>query len=111
MLAGANTPASAVGAVYSSTPRVAGIAFAQLCRPGCPMIYGHLAAVSMKSGAPMAGTPELAFMNFMIGQLARKYRLPLRSSGMLAGAKRVDAQAAYNRSRTCGASSSRARTT
>jgi trimethylamine---corrinoid protein Co-methyltransferase len=97
VLAGANTPASAVGAVAQlNAEALAGIAFAQLCRPGCPMIYGHfLAAVSMKYGAPMAGTPELAFMNFMIGQLARKYRLPLRSSGMLAGAKRVDAQAAY----------------
>jgi trimethylamine--corrinoid protein Co-methyltransferase len=60
------------------------------------MIYGHfLAAVSMRSGAPMAGTPEIAFMNLMIGQLARKYGLPLRSSGMIAGAKTVDAQAAY----------------
>ena len=49
----------------------------------------------MKSGAPMAGTPELAFMNYAIGQLARRYRLPLRSSGMLCGAKTVDAQAAY----------------
>ena len=97
VLAGANTPASAVGAVAQlNAEALAGIAFAQLCRPGSPMIYGHfLAAVSMKTGAPMAGTPELAFMNFMIGQLARKYRLPLRSSGMLAGAKQVDAQAAY----------------
>jgi trimethylamine--corrinoid protein Co-methyltransferase len=43
----------------------------------------------------MAGTPELGLMNFMIGQLARKYRLPWRSSGMLCGAKTVDAQAAY----------------
>jgi hypothetical protein len=34
-------------------------------------------------------------MNYAIGQLARRYRLPLRSSGMLCGAKTVDAQAAY----------------
>ena len=97
VLAGANTPASAMGAVAQlNAEALAGIAFAQLCRSGCPMIYGHfLAAVSMKSGAPMAGTPELAFMNLMIGQLARRYRLPLRSSGMLAGSKMVDAQAAY----------------
>jgi trimethylamine--corrinoid protein Co-methyltransferase len=97
VLAGANTPASAMGAVAQlNAEALAGIAFAQLCRPGAPMIYGHfLAAVSMKSGAPMAGTPELAFMNYAIGQLARKYRLPLRSSGMLCGAKTVDAQAAY----------------
>jgi trimethylamine--corrinoid protein Co-methyltransferase len=97
VLAGANTPASAVGSVAQlNAEALAGIAFAQLCRPGSPMIYGHfLAAVSMKSGAPMAGTPEIAFMNLMIGQLARKYGLPLRSSGMIAGAKTVDAQAAY----------------
>jgi trimethylamine--corrinoid protein Co-methyltransferase len=97
VLAGANTPASAVGSVAQlNAEALAGIAFAQLCRPGCPMIYGHfLAAVSMRSGAPMAGTPEIAFMNLMIGQLARKYGLPLRSSGMIAGAKMVDAQAAY----------------
>jgi trimethylamine--corrinoid protein Co-methyltransferase len=51
--------------------------------------------VSMKSGAPMAGTSELALMNLMIGQLARKYDVPWRSSGMLTGAKTVDAQAGY----------------
>ena len=74
VLAGANTPASAMGALAQlNAEALAGIAFAQLCRPGAPMIYGHfLAAVSMKSGAPMAGTPELAFMNYAIGQLARK---------------------------------------
>ena len=97
VLAGANTPASPVGAVAQlNAEALAGIAFGQLCRAGSPMIYGHfLAAVSMKSGAPMAGTPEIAFMNLMIGQLARKYGLPLRSSGMNAGSKLVDAQAAY----------------
>jgi trimethylamine--corrinoid protein Co-methyltransferase len=96
-LAGANTPASAMGAVAQiNAEALAGIAFAQLCRAGAPVIYGHfLATVSMKSGAPMAGTPEIAFMNFAIAQLARKYGVPLRSSGMIAGSKLVDAQAAY----------------
>jgi trimethylamine---corrinoid protein Co-methyltransferase len=111
VLAGANTPASAMGATAQlNAEALAGIAFAQLCRPGAPMIYGHfIAAVSMKSGAPMAGTPELALMNYVIGQLVRKYRLPMRSSGMLCGAKTVDAQAAYESVQTmwpvllCGA--------
>jgi trimethylamine---corrinoid protein Co-methyltransferase len=96
-LAGANTPASPVGTVAQiNAEALAGIAFAQLCRPGAPMIYGHfIAAVSMRTGAPMMGTPELALMNFMIGQLARRYQVPLRSSGMLCGSKLVDAQAAY----------------
>lgn len=43
----------------------------------------------------MAGTSELALMNFMIGQLARRYGVPWRSSGMLTGSKICDAQAAY----------------
>ena len=52
------------------------------------------------SGAPMAGTPEISLMNFMVGQMARRYRLPWRSSGMTAGSKLVDAQAAYEASMT-----------
>jgi trimethylamine--corrinoid protein Co-methyltransferase len=97
VMAGANAPASATAAVAQlNAEALAGIAFTQLCRAGSPVIYGHfLATVSMKSGAPMAGTPEIGFMNLIIGQLARKYRVPLRSSGMIAGSKRVDAQAAY----------------
>ncbi len=97
VMAGANAPASTVAAVAQlNAEALAGIAFTQLCRPGAPVIYGHfLATVSMKSGAPMAGTPEIGFMNLIIGQLARKYGVPLRSSGMMASSKRVDAQAAY----------------
>jgi trimethylamine---corrinoid protein Co-methyltransferase len=97
VLAGANTPASTAACVAQlNAEALAGIAFAQLVRPGAPVLYGHfLAAVSMRTGAPMAGTPEIAFMNLLIGQLARRYRLPLRSSGMIAGSKLVDAQAGY----------------
>ena len=96
-LAGANTPASTVATVAQlNAEALAGMAFAQAVRPGAPVIYGNfLATVSMKSGAPMAGTSELALMNFMIGQLARRYRVPWRSSGMLTGSKICDAQAAY----------------
>lgn len=96
-LAGANTPASTVATVAQlNAEALAGIAFAQAVRPGAPVIYGNfLATVSMKSGAPMAGTSELALMNFMIGQLARRYGVPWRSSGMLTGSKICDAQAAY----------------
>jgi trimethylamine--corrinoid protein Co-methyltransferase len=96
-LAGANTPASTVATVAQlNAEALAGMAFAQAVRPGAPVLYGNfLATVSMKSGAPMAGTSELALMNFMIGQLARRYGVPWRSSGMLTGAKTCDAQAAY----------------
>jgi trimethylamine--corrinoid protein Co-methyltransferase len=96
-LAGANTPASATATVAElMAEALAAIAYAQLERPGAKMILGSfLAAVSMKSGAPMAGTGELGLMNLMIGQLARRYKLPWRSSGMLTGSKITDAQAGY----------------
>ena len=97
VLGGASTPASSVGSVAQlNAEALAGVAFSQVVRAGAPVIYGQfLAPVSMKSGAPMAGTPEICFMNYMIGQLARRYRLPWRSSGMTSGSKIVDAQAAY----------------
>ena len=102
VLAGASTPASSVGAVAQlNAEALAGVAFSQLVNPGAPMIYGQfLATVSMKSGAPMAGTPEISLMNFMVGQMARRYHLPWRSSGMTAGSKLVDAQAAYESNMT-----------
>jgi trimethylamine--corrinoid protein Co-methyltransferase len=102
VMAGANTPASSAGAVAQlNAEALAGLAFAQAVRPGAPMIYGQfLATVSMKSGAPMGGTPEISLMNFMIGQLARRYKVPWRSSGMVNGSKLVDAQAAYESATT-----------
>ena len=102
VLGGASTPASSVGAVAQlNAEALAGVAYGQMVRAGAPMIYGQwLAPVSMKSGAPMAGTPEVCFMNYMVGQMARRYGLPWRSSGMNTGSKLVDAQAAYESSMT-----------
>lgn len=102
VMAGANTPASTVGAVAQlNAEALAGIAYGQLVRPGAPTVYGHfLATVSMQSGAPMAGTPEISLMNFMIGQLARRYNLPWRSTAAAAGSKLFDAQAGYESATT-----------
>jgi trimethylamine--corrinoid protein Co-methyltransferase len=58
----------------------------------------------MKSGAPMAGTPEISLMNFMIGQMARHYGVPWRTSNALGGAKTFDAQAGYESAATLMAS-------
>jgi len=75
---------------------LAGLAFTQLIRPGSPQIYGQfMVTVDMKTGAPMGGTPEAAQMMFVMGQLARKYNLPWRTSGFHVGSKINDAQAGY----------------
>lgn len=54
----------------------------------------------MQSGAPMAGTPEIAHLNFITGQMARYYDVPWRTSGALGGAKTFDAQAGYESAAT-----------
>jgi trimethylamine--corrinoid protein Co-methyltransferase len=51
----------------------------------------------------MAGTPEISLMNFMIGQMARFYGVPWRSSNLLGGAKTFDAQAGYESAMTMNA--------
>lgn len=102
VLGGANTPASAAPAVAQlNAEALAGLAYTQIVRKGAPAIYGHyLSTVSMRSGAPMAGTPEISLMNFMIGQLARHYGVPWRTSNTLGGAKTFDAQAGYESATT-----------
>jgi trimethylamine--corrinoid protein Co-methyltransferase len=96
-LCGASTSASAVGAVAQvNAEALAGLAFTQLVRPGSPQLYGQfMVTVDMKSGAPMGGTPEAAQMMYLMGALARKYKLPWRTSGFHVGSKINDAQAGY----------------
>ncbi|MEM7081146.1 MAG: trimethylamine methyltransferase family protein [Pseudomonadota bacterium] len=102
VLGGANTPASLVPSVAQlNAEALSGLAYSQVVRKGTPVIYGHyLSTVSMASGAPMAGTPEISLMNFMIGQLARFYDVPWRTSNTLGGAKTFDAQAGYESATT-----------
>ncbi len=96
-LCGASTSASAIGAVAQvNAEALAGVAYTQLIRAGAPVIYGQfMVTVDMKTGAPMGGTPEAAQMMYVMGQLARKYRLPWRTSGFHVGSKLNDAQAGY----------------
>jgi trimethylamine--corrinoid protein Co-methyltransferase len=102
VLGGANTPASVVPAVVQlNAEALSALAYTQVVNAGAPAIYGHyLSTVSMQSGAPMAGTPEISLMNFMIGQLARHYDVPWRTSNTLGGAKTFDAQAGYESATT-----------
>jgi len=105
VLGGANTPASVPATVAQlNAEALSALAYTQVVRIGAPAIYGHyLSTVSMKSGAPMAGTPEISLMNFMIGQMARFYGVPWRTSNTLGGAKTFDAQAGYESAMTMNA--------
>ncbi|WP_375279750.1 trimethylamine methyltransferase family protein [Pseudooctadecabacter sp.] len=102
VLGGANTPAGVAPTVAQlNAEALSALAYTQVVQKGTPAIYGHyLSTVSMKSGAPMAGTPEISLMNMMIGQMARFYDVPWRTSNTLGGAKTFDAQAGYESAST-----------
>jgi trimethylamine--corrinoid protein Co-methyltransferase len=97
ILAGAMSPITMAAAVaQQNAEALAGIALAQLARPGSPIIYGGFATnVDMRSGSPAFGTPEGAWATIVGGQMARRYGLPYRNSGSLNTAKEPDAQAVY----------------
>lgn len=95
-LAGAMAPVTLAGAlVQQNAEALAGLAISQIANPGAPFVYGGFTSnVDMKSGAPAFGTPEMMRTSIIGGQLARRYRLPYRSSNVNA-ANSMDAQAAY----------------
>jgi trimethylamine---corrinoid protein Co-methyltransferase len=95
-LAGAMAPVTVAGALAQhNAEALAGIAFTQVVRPGAPVLYGGFTSnVDMQSGAPAFGTPEFMQTAMITGQLARRYNIPYRSSGVNA-ANALDAQAAY----------------
>ena len=95
-LAGAMAPVTIAGAiVLQNAEALAGLALSQLAKPGAPFVYGGFTSnVDMKSGAPAFGTPEYMKACIAGGQLARRYKLPYRTSSTNA-ANTVDAQAAY----------------
>ena len=80
---------------------LSGMAFAQLVRPGAPVIFGTFSSsMSMQSGAPTFGTPEPQQVLNIVGALARRLGVPFRSGGGLCASKIPDAQAAYEAANT-----------
>ncbi len=102
IVGGAMSPVTVAGTLTQVLAEAqAAIAFAQLCRPGAPVIMGTFAtSISMQSGAPAFGTPEPAQVLYGAAQFARRYNLPFRSGGSLTGSKLPDAQAAYESANT-----------
>lgn len=95
-LMGAMSPVTLAGALaQQNAEALFGIVLTQLVNPGAPAIYGAFTSnVDMRSGAPAFGTPENARANIASGQLARRYRLPYRTTpGSASNA--ADAQGAW----------------
>ncbi|KQY19962.1 trimethylamine methyltransferase family protein [Rhizobium sp. Root482] len=95
ILGGAMGPVTNAGAIAQSyAETLAGCALTQLERKGAPVIFGNfLSSMSLRSGSPTFGTPEPAIGSMVIGQLARRRKLPLRCAGNFSNSKLPDAQA------------------
>jgi trimethylamine--corrinoid protein Co-methyltransferase len=97
VLAGAMSPVTLAAAIaQQNAEALAGVALAQIVRPGVPVIYGGFTTnIDMRTGSPAFGTPEGALALLCGAQLARHYGLPYRGSGGLNNSKLPDAQASY----------------
>ena len=95
-LSGAMTPVTMASALaIQNAESLVGLTLTQLVNPGVPSCYGAFTSnVDMKSGSPAFGTPEFTQAANVSGQLARRYKVPWRSSNTNASCA-VDAQAAY----------------
>jgi trimethylamine---corrinoid protein Co-methyltransferase len=95
-LMGAMAPVSLAAALaQQNAEALFGIVLAQSVRAGSPVMYGAFTSnVDMRSGAPAFGTPENSKANVASGQLARRYRIPYRTSAASAS-NAADAQGAY----------------
>ena len=95
-LAGAMSPVTLAGALAQQNAEALGvIAITQMVSPGAPAMYGGFTSnVDMKTGSPAFGTPEYAKAIYAGGQLARRYKIPYRTSNVNAS-NVVDAQATW----------------
>jgi trimethylamine---corrinoid protein Co-methyltransferase len=102
LMQGASTPSTMAGVLaQNNAEALAAIAYAQLVRPGAPMVYGSSGTtVSMQTGAPMNATAEAQFLAYTGGAMGRRYGLPTRLGGMRTSSPSPDAQAAYESSQS-----------
>ncbi|MEO8856663.1 MAG: trimethylamine methyltransferase family protein [Burkholderiaceae bacterium] len=80
---GAMGPVSlAAVAAQTLAEGMAGVALAQLVRPGCPCVFGSFhSTMNLKSGALTFGSPEANLVSLALAQLGRRLGVPVRSGG------------------------------
>ena len=95
VMAGTTGPLSLAGVLALQHAEVlAALTLAQLARPGSPVIYGGVSAVSsMRDGALHLGTPGHWLMMEATVRLGHELGLPVRAGGCLTDAHALDYQA------------------
>ncbi|MER5171533.1 trimethylamine methyltransferase family protein [Thioclava kandeliae] len=103
---GATAPVTVIGTLAQALAEVmAGTAYAQLVRPGAPVVFGLYAnALDTKTGASIFSSPEMTQLTLAAGQLARRMGLPYRAGGCLTAAFEPNAHAGYEAANSLWAS-------
>jgi len=96
VMAGTSGPISLPGLLALANAEIlSGLVLAQLVSPETPVVYGSVSApADMRTIVSAVGAPEAVALASAIIQLARFYKLPCRTGGMLTNAHCLDAQAA-----------------
>lgn len=95
LLGGAVSPLTMAGSVaHALAESMVSCALTQLVRPGAPTVLAaFLSTMALRSGSPTFGTVEPALGSLVMGQLARRLKLPLRCAGNFSTSKLPDGQA------------------
>ncbi len=98
-MGGASAPATLLGEVLVINTEVVGyIAAIQALYPGAPVIYGSVSSVlDMRTGLLALGVPESGLIHNCCATMARFYGLRSMCAGFRSDAKRLDAQAAFEK--------------
>lgn len=99
-ISGATAPATLAGLLVQENAAIlAHITLAQIFRPGAPVLYGTVSTIAnMRLGTVALGAVETGMISAASAQLARRYKLPIRSIGASTDSKVEDIQAGLERS-------------
>lgn len=101
-IAGATAPVTLAGLLIQQNANIlAHITLSQIYRPGTPVLYGTVSTIAnMRSGAVILGAVETGLITAASAQLARYYKIPIRSVGGTTESKLEDVQAGMERTYT-----------
>ncbi len=96
-MAGATGPVTLAGNIaQGNAEALAAITFAQMVKPGTPVVYGLQATTAdLRTGGISIGSPGFAIQSRYCSALARRYCLPSRNGGTSNDAKCVSVQSGY----------------
>jgi trimethylamine---corrinoid protein Co-methyltransferase len=102
IMMGITAPVTVAGALVQATAELMGcVAIAQVVNPGLPVIIGLGGfAADLKTARSGFGRPEQALATLVGAQIARRLKLPFRSSAMVTGSHCCDCRSGYERMMT-----------